>query len=40
MQNEEKLAYKTNSWGLRNCKDILKALATLDHKNTEISAYL
>ena len=33
-------AYKTNSIGVKYCKEILKAVATVDQKNIAISAYL
>ena len=37
---EKKLEYKTNSKGLRYFNEILKAVATVDHKKTDMRAYL
>ncbi len=39
-RKEEKLEYITKVSTSRYCKDTLKAVATVDHKKTEISAYL
>ncbi len=40
INKEEIDEYKTSAVGVRYCNDTLKAVATVDHKKTEISAYL